>query len=1136
MDGDGGRRSPGCSEETPAGRWAARGAALQSSLNSLALESTAALAMDSDAGPSAAGGGDWRGASAALAEDTWPAVEETWPPTAMSLSSDRLPYSFKLLHQKDLPSPRWQAHKAGPTPKPHQDYPTVPGMPGWAREPLLRLPEPEPEPYGVGMGFRERIGGEALLDYLGDVLQPGCDPEDEERLEEDERQLRRLEAKIRNAVQANRVQLTIAFDQGDSDESGTLDVQDLAAILAEFNVRGVDQRHLKQILGSMDDDGEAGVSYEEFLKYFTTRKELDDAEAPLDEPCIEGGGKIEDDEAEGMPRGTIARARWVYRRNKLKQAMAKLEPEPEPEPDPDHVVDPQPEPEVVLNELLELAQEHGLPGVDAASISSIKRNIESGRFPHQHFIGLFEKRLEDLGIDIAEAKAEEARRAQDVAPEPEPEPEPELEPPRTPGWMDHVPPRSTKHESHAQWDDSEEYRLACAELERLASPSSSPAGRKGLLALHLPPVSPRPPATAESAAKLLKQLASPLREAVNRKPRSEKEDEEAAAAAARIQAAYRGHLVRHTGDLLPELMVARLESRRREEQEGRETLMVTADRVVTAEQRLIAAEQAQALARAAYERAKRATEIVRAPLPVLREEKQTMLGVASKAESRAMIAEKAVIVEEQWRLKRAERMVVGDRKRRHNTAVSEVENRKGARDEAIRAAGAAKKAELIASFPLVVQRRLDVSRLEAQVDRLKAERKRARYVAMQNKVVDRGIYDLTRKGISKLGVYDQPGCVRTLETAPRRDSVHGLAWASDSVHLATIADETLYVWDAIKGVLKQQLGLPGGGVTRLSGLAFLGGRRGWLAHGATDGDHRITLVRVPCLSGRKKEAAELEAEPAVAIVHGAHSRQITDMVALRESAMGATEEGGESSSEGCRLLLTSSADQSCRLWDVEARKMVRGFVGHTRRINKISAPPDPSPHASSSAKRGEVGGAGGPFSNTFSSASADGTVKVWDPRQQQCVLTLAGHEANVTGVATFPGGGVLATCGDDGCCRVWDLRFATHTADREGPELMQLRTDMYGLSDGKAPPRTVEVRKGLTGVAWSCSGALLMASSDDRHIYGWEAFRVTSDEGATPPPCWALEGHTNRVSSLVVSPNGQAIASGGWDGLTKIWC
>ena len=90
-----------------------------------------------------------------------------------------------------------------------------------------------------------------------------------------------------------------------------------------------------------------------------------------------------------------------------------------------------------------------------------------------------------------------------------------------------------------------------------------------------------------------------------------------------------------------------------------------------------------------------------------------------------------------------------------------------------------------------------------------------------------------------------------------RDSVHGLAWASDSVHLATVCDDTLYVWDAIKGQIKQQIGLPGGGVTRLSSVNFLSDE--WLAHGATDGDFRITLVRVPCLCPRKeRDAAEIQ--------------------------------------------------------------------------------------------------------------------------------------------------------------------------------------------------------------------------------------------------------------------------------------
>lgn len=66
--------------------------------------------------------------------------------------------------------------------------------------------------------------------------------------------------------------------------------------------------------------------------------------------------------------------------------------------------------------------------------------------------------------------------------------------------------------------------------------------------------------------------------------------------------------------------------------------------------------------------------------------------------------------------------------------------------------------------PQVVQRRLEVSRLEEQVERLKAERRKSRYVALQEKVAQRGIYEHTRK------YADEPSCVRTLETAPRRDS------------------------------------------------------------------------------------------------------------------------------------------------------------------------------------------------------------------------------------------------------------------------------------------------------------------------------------------------------------------------------
>ena len=61
---------------------------------------------------------------------------------------------------------------------------------------------------------------------------------------------------------------------------------------------------------------------------------------------------------------------------------------------------------------------------------------------------------------------------------------------------------------------------------------------------------------------------------------------------------------------------------------------------------------------------------------------------------------------------------------------------------------------------------------------------------------------------------------------------------------------------------------------------------------------------------------------------------------------------------------------------------------------------------------------------------------MWDPREATSVMTIAGHECNVTDVATFPAGGMLGTTGDDGSCRVWDLRFH---GTKEGPQLLQLR-------------------------------------------------------------------------------------------------
>jgi WD40 repeat protein len=76
-----------------------------------------------------------------------------------------------------------------------------------------------------------------------------------------------------------------------------------------------------------------------------------------------------------------------------------------------------------------------------------------------------------------------------------------------------------------------------------------------------------------------------------------------------------------------------------------------------------------------------------------------------------------------------------------------------------------------------------------------------------------------------------------------------------------------------------------------------------------------------------------------------------------------------------------------------------------------------------------------PDGNTLASSSADGTIKLWNPRSQQVVATLEGHAGRVNSVVFSPGGETLASAGDDRTVRLWRVKpglppatFTNHTA------------------------------------------------------------------------------------------------------------
>jgi guanine nucleotide-binding protein G(I)/G(S)/G(T) subunit beta-1 len=86
---------------------------------------------------------------------------------------------------------------------------------------------------------------------------------------------------------------------------------------------------------------------------------------------------------------------------------------------------------------------------------------------------------------------------------------------------------------------------------------------------------------------------------------------------------------------------------------------------------------------------------------------------------------------------------------------------------------------------------------------------------------------------------------------------------------------------------------------------------------------------------------------------------------------------------------------------------------------------------------------------------------------------------------------------------------------------------------------------GITSVAFSKSGRLLLAGYDDFNCNVWDTLRLeragkwffffSLDFYKTIFKIGVLAGHDNRVSCLGVTEDGMAVATGSWDSFLRIW-
>ena len=269
------------------------------------------------------------------------------------------------------------------------------------------------------------------------------------------------------------------------------------------------------------------------------------------------------------------------------------------------------------------------------------------------------------------------------------------------------------------------------------------------------------------------------------------------------------------------------------------------------------------------------------------------------------------------------------------------------------------------------------------------------------------------------------------------------------------------------------------------------------------------------------------------------------------------------------VLATGSTDKTIKLWDVATGLELRTLTGHADFVNSVAFSPD-----------GKI----------VASGSRDKTVKLWNVSTGAELVTLKGHSDEVNTAVFSPDGKTVASAGGDKTIRVWDAPSGTLLRTLEGHKNMihqvvfspdgRLLASAGGflLTDGNGHPRTdvsedntvrlwdigtgaqLRVFNGHADQVWSVAfgpdGKTIASGSWDNVVKVWDVASGTvlqtlsgrsvrfSPDGkslatgiaggaiklwnvGTGKESRTLIGHSDQISDLAFSPDGETLASGG---------